>query len=254
MPRPWIHRLCSVLLPWLLGIVVGCGGPRSAPADSTPEPGVPAAQTAPATPPPSPTPSPSPEAATTAPRVVFLGDSLTAGYSLPAEQAFPFLVGQALREQGLPIEVLNAGVSGDTSAGGLRRLDWLLRQKPAILVVGLGGNDGLRGLPLADTEANLQALVEQARQGGAKVLLLGMRIPPNYGADYAEGFAAIFPRLAARFDVPLVPFLLDGVGGHSQWNLPDGIHPNPAGHRRVADNIVPYLAPMVREIQPKSVP
>jgi acyl-CoA thioesterase-1 len=186
--------------------------------------------------------------------VVFLGDSLTAGYSLPAEQAFPFLVGQALREQGLAVEVLNAGVSGDTSAGGLRRLDWLLRQKPAILVVGLGGNDGLRGLPLTDTEANLQAIVEQARQGGAKVLLLGMRIPPNYGADYAEGFAAIFPRLAARFDVPLVPFLLDGVGGHPEWNLPDGIHPNPAGHRRVADNVVPYLAPIVREIQPKSVP
>lgn len=175
------------------------------------------------------------------PLVVFLGDSLTAGLGLEADLAFPALVEDRLAAAGRPIRVLNAGVSGDTSAGGLRRVDWILKQDPDVVVVGLGANDGLRGLPLEDTERNLRAIVERVLATGARVLLLGMQIPPNYGPEYAGGFAAMYPRVASELGVPLVPFLLEGVGGDPDLNLPDGIHPNAEGQERVADNVVPYL-------------
>jgi acyl-CoA thioesterase I len=191
----------------------------------------------------APAPAPAPAAPTRSegPLVVFLGDSLTAGLGLAEEQAFPALVAQQLREAGTPIRMVNAGVSGDTSAGGLRRLPWLLRQRPDVLVVGLGANDGLRGLPLAEVEANLREIVRLSGEAGARVLLLGMRIPPNYGGDYAGGFAAVYERVAEDLDVPLVPFLLEGVGGDPDLNLPDGLHPNPEGQERVAGNVLPYL-------------
>ncbi|MCH9651847.1 MAG: arylesterase [Deltaproteobacteria bacterium] len=184
-------------------------------------------------------------------RIVFLGDSLTAGLSLNEEQAFPYLVGKRLQEAGFAVEVINAGVSGDTSAGGLRRLSWLLQQDPALVVVELGANDGLRGLSLEATEDNLRQIFEQVRSHGAKVLLLGMMIPPNYGPEYSSAFAALFPKLAEELNLPLMPFLLEGVAAQPDLNLPDGIHPNAAGHEILAEKLFPYLEPLVREMAPE---
>lgn len=179
------------------------------------------------------------------PTVVFLGDSLTAGYGLGEDEAFPALLGAQLEAEGRLVRVVNAGVSGDTTSGGVARIDWLLRQKPAIVVVGLGANDALRGLPLDQLERNLRTIVSKTQETGAEVLLLGMAITPNLGPEYAEGFAAVYPRLAAELDVELVPFLLEGVGGVPELNQADGIHPTPQGQRRVADNIFPYLERLV---------
>jgi acyl-CoA thioesterase-1 len=145
---------------------------------------------------------------------------------------------------------VNAGVSGDTSAGGLRRLAWLLKQKPDVVVVELGANDGLRGQPLAGVEANLRDIVARSRAAGARVLLVGLRVPPSLGGDYARDFAAIYPRLARELDVPLVPFLLEGVAGDPDLNLPDGIHPNAEGQRRVAELMLPHLEIIVRQAGP----
>jgi acyl-CoA thioesterase-1 len=179
------------------------------------------------------------------PVVVFLGDSLTAGYGLAEQEAFPALVAAAFAERGTPIRAINAGVSGDTTAGGLRRLDWVLKNRPQVVVVALGANDGLRGQPLPSIEDNLRAIVERARAAGARVLLAGMLMPPNYGGEYASGFAAIYPRLAKQIGVPLVPFLLEGVAGHPELNQPDGIHPTAEGQRIVAGNVEPYLAELI---------
>ena len=177
--------------------------------------------------------------------VVFLGDSLTAGYGLDAEQAFPHLVEQALLAEGVEIRAVNAGVSGDTTAGGLSRLDWLLRQQPDVLVVGLGGNDGLRGLDLEASEENLRAIVEGGQAAGSEVLLLGMLIPPNYGPEYTEAFAVMYPSIADDTGAALVPFLLEGVAGDPQLNLPDGIHPNVEGQRIVAATVAEHLRTLV---------
>lgn len=173
--------------------------------------------------------------------MIFLGDSLTAGYGLAEDQAFPALLAARLEREGIPVTVINAGVSGDTTAGGLARLDWLLRQRPAILIVGLGGNDGLRGLPIEESERNLREIIVRGKRGGASILLLGMLIPPSFGPDYFRAFAAIYPRLARETNVPLVPFLLEGVGGRPELNQPDGIHPTAEGHVRVAENVYHYL-------------
>jgi acyl-CoA thioesterase-1 len=173
--------------------------------------------------------------------VVFLGDSLTAGLGLSADEAWPTLVAADLAAAGTPIRAVNAGVSGDTSAGGLRRLAWLLRQRPDVVVVELGANDGLRGQPVAGVEANLRAIVERSRAAGARVLLLGLQMPPSLGGDYARQFADLYPRLARELDVPLVPFMLAGVAGDPAFNLPDGIHPNAEGQRRVAATVRPHL-------------
>jgi acyl-CoA thioesterase-1 len=183
-----------------------------------------------------------------APRVVFLGDSITAGLGLSADEAFPAVIAELLEQEGVAIDVVNAGVSGDTTAGGLRRLDWLLRQSPAVLVVGLGGNDGLRGLDVKSSRDNLTQIVREARGAGAKVLLLGMMMPPNYGPEYAREFREIYPQLAKEFDVPLVPFLLEGVGGERALNQPDGIHPTAEGHRVVARNVLPHLRELLRQL------
>ena len=181
------------------------------------------------------------------PLVVFLGDSLTAGLGLAEEQAFPALVRERLVGEGIAVRVVNAGVSGDTSAGGLRRLEWVLRQKPDVVVVGLGANDGMRALSLASTEANLEDIVRRAKGAGARVVLLGMKIPPNYGPEYATGFEGIYPRVARELGVPLVPFVLEGVGGEPSLNLGDGIHPNAEGHRRVAENVLPLVREALAE-------
>ncbi len=182
-----------------------------------------------------------------APKVVFLGDSLTAGLGVSLEEAFPARVGEILAAEGHPIQVINAGVSGDISAGGASRLDWLLRQKPAVVVVGLGANDGLRGQSVADLEKNLLEIVRRCQAAGAKVLILGMKIPPNYGKDYADAFESIYPRVARATGAALMPFLLEGVGGEPELNQADGIHPTVEGHQIVAKNLAPYLARLLAE-------
>lgn len=192
-------------------------------------------------------PAPSPRPASESPLVVFLGDSLTAGYGLAQDEAFPALVGEMLGRSGHPVRVVNAGVSGDTTADGLARLDWLLKQAPHVLVVGLGANDALRGLPAPGVEANLREIVVRAKRAGARVLLLGMQLPPSYGEPFARGFGELYPRLARELRVPLVPFLLEGVGGHAELNLDDGIHPNAEGQRIVARTVAPYLERLVAE-------
>src|SRR5262245_12109563 len=171
------------------------------------------------------------------PRIVVLGDSLTAGLGLPVEQSYPTLLQQRLNEEGSGYEVVNAGVSGDTSAGGLSRLDWALQGDVRILVVALGGNDGLRGLPPEALKRNLGEIVERAQARGVRVILAGMEAPPNYGRDYIVSFHKVYTALAQQYHVPLVPFLLQNVAGVADLNQPDGIHPTAAGARIVADNV-----------------
>ena len=177
--------------------------------------------------------------------VAILGDSLTAGLGVAHEEAYPALLEARLRREGYAYRVVNAGVSGDTSAGGLRRVDWVLRTRPDVVVVALGANDGLRGLPVEALRDNLEAIVRRLRAAGARVLLAGMRVPPNYGDAYARAFAAVFPDVARRTGVPLVPFLLDGVAGQARLNQADGIHPTAEGHRLMAERLWPYLRPLL---------
>lgn len=180
------------------------------------------------------------------PRVVILGDSLTAGYGLPIEEAYPSILQRRMREAGLAADIVNAGVSGDTSAGGLRRLEWALDGPVRVLVVALGGNDALRGLSVEELERNLAAIIEGAQARRVTVILAGMEAPPNLGRAYTSAFRRVYPDLAARYRVALIPFLLDGVAGVADLNQEDGIHPNAAGARRVADNVWPHLERTVR--------
>lgn len=183
------------------------------------------------------------------PLVAFLGDSLTSGWKLPQSQAYPAHVQRALREKGRPIRVINAGVSGDTVAQGLKRLPALLRRRPHVLVVALGINDGLRGLPPETTEAGLRQILTLALAARSRVLLCGFRIPPGLDAERARRFAAIYPRLAAEFRVPLVPFLLEGVAGQPSLNYSDGLHPSVEGQKRVAENVRPTLELLLAEVE-----
>lgn len=185
-----------------------------------------------------------------APLVVFLGDSLTAGLGLPVDQAYPAVVAAELAARGKPIRAVNAGVSGDTTAGGLRRTEWVLSQRPAVVVLALGANDGLRGLPLAEAEGNLRGIVAKAREAGARVLLCGMLVPTSYGPEYQRGFAGLFPKVAKAERLPLVPFLLEGVAGRKELNQEDGIHPNAEGQRMLAANVLPYLEPLLAPAAP----
>jgi acyl-CoA thioesterase-1 len=173
--------------------------------------------------------------------IVALGDSLTAGLGVAREDAYPALLEARLRREGYDYRVVNAGVSGDTSAGGLRRLDWALRARPDILIVALGANDGLRGLPVAALRDNLTRIVERARAASVRVLVAGMRLPPNYGAEYANAFAAVFPAVARQTGATLAPFLLDGVAGDPRLNQADGVHPTATGQRVIAERLWPYL-------------
>jgi len=184
-------------------------------------------------------------AALATPRIVFLGDSLTAGYGLTPDQAFPALIGQRLREAGHVFEIVNAGVSGDTSAGGLRRLEWSLDGDVKVLVVALGGNDGLRGLPPSQLRDNLARIIETAQARQIAVVLLGMEAPPNFGETYTREFRAVYRELAERYGVPLVPFFLEGVAGVPSLNQADGIHPNAEGQRRIAETVWQALRPVI---------
>ena len=178
--------------------------------------------------------------------IVALGDSLTAGLGVAPEEAWPALVEARLRREGYPYRVINAGVSGDTTAGGLRRVDWVLRARPDVVIVALGANDGLRGQSVEAMRTNLFLTVERLRQGGARVLLAGMRMPPNYGAAYARAFEGTFTEVTRRAGVPLMPFLLDGVAADARLNQPDGLHPNASGYRVIAERLWPHLVPLLR--------
>jgi acyl-CoA thioesterase-1 len=178
--------------------------------------------------------------------IVALGDSLTAGLGVAADEAYPALLERRLRAAGLAYRVVNAGVSGDTSAGGLRRLDWVLRSRPEIVIVALGANDGLRGLPIAALRDNLTAIVTRLRADGVRVLLVGMRLPPNYGKAYASEFTEAFRDVARRTSSTYLPFLLEGVAGDPGLNQPDGIHPNASGQRAVAERVWASLEPLLR--------
>jgi acyl-CoA thioesterase-1 len=181
------------------------------------------------------------------PRIVCLGDSLTAGYGLPStDEAYPALLEKRLRSEGYQLDVINAGVSGDTSAGGLRRLDWSLRGDVRVLIIALGGNDGLRGLPPSELRGNLGAIIKTAQARHMRVLLLGMEAPPNFGARYTHDFRMVYAELARQFGVPLVPFFLNGVAGISGLNQADGIHPTAEGQRRIAETIWPALQRLVK--------
>jgi acyl-CoA thioesterase-1 len=178
--------------------------------------------------------------------IVAFGDSLTAGFGVAPEESYPALLGTRLRAERLPYRVVNAGVSGDTTAGGLRRVDWALKLKPEVALVELGANDALRGQDLEMTRANLDAIVARFEAGGTRVLLLGMRLPPNYGRGYAAAFEKVYADVARDRKVPLMPFFLDGVGAVGRLNQADGIHPTAEGYRIIVERLWPHLKPLLR--------
>lgn len=182
--------------------------------------------------------------------VLVLGDSLAAGFGVDPSEAFPAVLQQRAEAAGMTVRVINGGVSGDTTAGGLRRLDWMLKSPVDVLFLELGGNDGLRGLPIESTRSNLTAIIQKTRSlhPKAEIVVAGMQMPPNVGQDYADRFRALFPEVAREEKATLVPFLLEGVGGVPDLNLPDQIHPTPQGHRMIASNAWPVLEPLLRRI------
>ena len=181
-------------------------------------------------------------------KIIFFGDSLTAGYGLTLQDAFPYLIQQRIDSLGLPYEVINAGLSGETTAGGANRIDWILRTEPAIFILELGGNDGLRGLSLDQTRTNLEGMIDKVRKRNpeAVILLAGMQMFPNMGPEYINQFKETFPTVASEKKVELIPFLLEGVGGEEDLNQPDGIHPNEAGHKIVAETVWKFLEPHLK--------
>jgi acyl-CoA thioesterase-1 len=180
-------------------------------------------------------------------KVLVLGDSLVAGYNLPPDQSFPSQLEKALRSEGFHVDVINSGVSGDTSAGGRARLDWALSAKPDVAILELGANDGLRGLEPAQTFENLDAILTRMKQDKVRVLLAGMLAPPNLGRSYGQDFRSVYPRLAEKHSVPLYPFFLDGVAADPALNLGDGMHPNGKGVAVIVEKVLPYLRPLLKE-------
>ena len=178
--------------------------------------------------------------------IVALGDSLTAGLGVAQDESYPSRLQARLAREGYAYRIVNAGVSGDTTAGGLRRVEWVLRAAPEIVIVALGANDGLRGQSPQAMRANLDEIVARLRGSGARILLAGMRLPPNYGAEFTREFAEVFPAVARRAQIAFMPFLLDGVAADPCLNQPDGIHPTAAGYQVVADRLWPYLRPLLR--------
>lgn len=173
--------------------------------------------------------------------IVAFGDSLTAGLGVTADETYPAQLGKKLDAQGYPYKVVNAGVSGETTAGGLRRVDWILKSQPDIVILALGANDGLRGLSLFEMEKNLAKIIERLQEEKVKVILAGMKIPPNYGTEYTRAFEAVYPRLANRFQTTLIPFLLAEVAAKPALNQPDGIHPTAQGYQIVVEQIWPII-------------
>ena len=220
-------RFCLIAA---MALTCGCGKPET-PAPKPTPPAVPA---------------PPPAAADARSAIVCFGDSITAGFGLDAGQSFPELLQQDLDRRGLPYRVVNLGVSGDTTQDGLARIFMALAEKPAIVLLELGGNDGLRGIPLSITQANLAQMIVQFQGAGARVVLAGMSLPPNYGPAFIRKFEEVYRTLAARNQVTLIPFLLEGVGGHDELMQRDGIHPNAAGARQVEALVMRTLAPLLK--------
>ena len=223
---------CLVGVLWLGSFAAGCGAGESGASSAPPD----VAAGRPVT---------TVRAEGSRPRIVFLGDSLTAGYGLAKDQAVPALVQDRLDATGLNYEVVNAGVSGDTSAGGLSRLDWALEGDVRVLVVELGANDGLRGLPVENMKRNLDEIITRAKTRRIAVLLTGMEAPPNYGAAYTTDYRGVFADLAKQHDIAFLPFYLDGVAGVSSLNIADGMHPNPEGSRRIEASVWQRLEPLL---------
>jgi acyl-CoA thioesterase I len=225
-------------LPGLVAIamLVSCSREPApaAPANDVPAVVAPAASSAPSAP------------ASASPRIVFLGDSLTAGLGLSSDKSYPSLIGKRLKDRGLDYEVVNAGLSGDTSAGGLRRLDWSIEGDVRVLIVALGGNDGLRGLPPTELKKNLAAILDRAKARKIPVILAGMEAPPNFGPDYTNAFRSVYADLAKEYGARFIPFLLQGVAGDAALNQADGIHPNVRGAELVANIVWAELEPALR--------
>jgi acyl-CoA thioesterase-1 len=184
-------------------------------------------------------------AADRTPEILAFGDSITAGFGLPAEEAFPARLEARLRDQGIAAHVVNAGVAGDTTAGGRARLDWALADKPDVVILELGANDALRGIDPPTVRANLEAMISRIQASGAKLLLTGMLAPPNWGEEYQREFDRIYPELAQAHGVALYPFLLDGVAMDARLNQPDGLHPNERGVAVLVDHIAPLVARLI---------
>ncbi len=174
-----------------------------------------------------------------------MGDSLTEGYRLAKEEAYPYLIEQELKKKHVDLKVINGGVSGSTTASAMKRLDWYFKASPEMMILALGANDGLRGVKPEETEKNLEAVILKAKEKGIRVILGGIKMPPNYGKDFTKKFNAIFPELAKKHKLTFIPFLLENVAGVSKYNLPDGIHPNPDGHKIMAKNVLKYLEPLL---------
>lgn len=179
------------------------------------------------------------------PRIVAFGDSLTAGLGVPPEESYPSRLQRHLDQAGYPYRVVNAGVSGDTTAGALRRLDWVLKTQPSIVIIELGANDGIRGQPIKTIYENLQKILQRLKDLQITVLLTGMKIPPNYGFNYTSQFADMYPQLANEFDVAFMPFFLKGVAAHRMLNQADGIHPTGEGYKVIAENLLMFLEPLL---------
>jgi len=187
------------------------------------------------------------ETADSCPCIVAFGDSLTAGLGVSRDDAYPAQLQRRLAGLGYHYRVINAGASGDTSAGGLRRVSWVLKSKPEVVILELGANDGLRGLGLEQTTSNLDRIIQQLQQADVTVVLAGMKLPPNYGQDYTRGFESIYPALAKRYHLPLIPFFLEGVAGSLDLNQADGIHPTKEGYTIVVEHVLKVLRPLIRQ-------
>lgn len=182
------------------------------------------------------------------PRIVAFGNSLTAGLGVTTEEAYPAQLQRRLEEVGYQVRVINAGVSGETSAGGVRRVDWVLRSKPNVVILELGGNDGLRGINPEQTQANLDQIIRRFREADIPVILAGMRLPPNYGEAFTSRFAAVYHDLAREHRLVLIPFFLEGVATHDDLTQADGIHPTAEGYRVIVDNLLPVLEPVLAQM------
>jgi acyl-CoA thioesterase-1 len=179
--------------------------------------------------------------------VLALGDSLTAGFGVDAEENFPSRLQVKIDNAGLTYKVVNAGVSGDTTAGGVRRINWLMKHEPQIVILALGANDGLRGLSTEEMRSNLDTMIRISQEHGARVLLAGMKALPNYGEDYILKFESVYPELAKKYDLPYLPFLLEGVAGVREYTRPDGLHPTGSGYKIIADLVWKHLQPMLKK-------
>jgi len=233
--RTWINLYYGIQMRkiWLLavaGVLAGCGK-KEEPAPQQ----APAAAAAPV----------KPQAADARPAILVFGDSISAGFGLDTGQSFPDLLQKDLDARGVQYRVVNMGVSGDTTQDGLARLSMALAERPTIVLLELGANDGLRGIPSSVMQANLAQMIEAFQGAGAQVVLAGMTLPPNYGPEFVKKFDAVYTGLAAKYDVKLIPFLMAGVGGHEDLMQRDGLHPNAAGARKVEELVMKTLAPLV---------